>query len=360
MKTRKKTKSKREKRKKEKWKKMKKWKNEKTENEKFEKMKKCLKIKKKNEKWKKNGTNLKEAPPPPSLLSTIAGVTVQLSLMPARNSPIQQIQEHAEKWSENMWTTLPKKNMWRSLRCGLEHEPVSFSRSNEDSRSRSIPWMKNERSLKDKSSMERSEERLKTDHFPNSMDFCHCKHAENAQHFHKLQKGELCFGETTAKAKTYIPRARCFSVSDGSGKALGHHLKFLGVAGEASDAVSAYTRVKLTEPPSFFLSVLQRRMSRNVDQNSSTTKTNKLWWNRRSCGFSCKECVWSPVSWLSVGKKNWRSGLRKWMEEHETVFTCAKSSDSSHQFMCMTWGMVGKPCGKFCSKKATSKVQRHS
>ena len=37
---------------------------------------------------------------------------------------IQKRQEHAEQWSDNMWTTSPKKGDVGSFHCGLVHKPV--------------------------------------------------------------------------------------------------------------------------------------------------------------------------------------------------------------------------------------------
>ena len=45
-------------------------------------------------------------------------------LKPLRNRQIQKRQEHTEQWSDNMWTTSPKKGDVGSFHCGLVHKPV--------------------------------------------------------------------------------------------------------------------------------------------------------------------------------------------------------------------------------------------
>ena len=67
-------------------------------------------------------------------------------------------------------------------------------------------------------------------------------------------KGRVVFQRDNVKdegrIQSRVHRARCFSVSDGSGNVLGHCFK--GVAADSSDAVSTYAQVKMTGAPRLF------------------------------------------------------------------------------------------------------------
>ena len=68
----------------------------------------------------------------------------------------------------------------------------------------------------------------KTIHFANLMDVCHLKSAELAKHFHKCKERVVLWEDNVQDEEGYravFSRVRCSSVSEGSGKILGHHLK---------------------------------------------------------------------------------------------------------------------------------------
>ena len=87
-----------------------------------------------------------------------------------------------------------------------------------------------------------------------------------------------------------IHRARCFSVSDGSGKILGHFSQSFLVWLEKQ--VTQFQRQN--DRSSQIVTNAERRMSWNVDQISSTTNTNR-WDNIEDpSGTSWKKLMWSP------------------------------------------------------------------
>ena len=84
------------------------------------------------------------------------------------------------------------------------------------------------------------------------MDLCHLKNAELAKHLQKYKGRVVLRGDNVKDEEGY--RA-VFAEQDASAsqmaaaKFLDTISKLLGLAGETSDAVSAYTQVKMTEAP---------------------------------------------------------------------------------------------------------------
>ena len=141
---------------------------------------------------------------------------------------------------------------------------ASFSsRRYEDTRSQKSPWIKNEKSKEHSSvgceeseikvrSHTSREEGWKKVHFANLMDLCHLKNAELATHLQKYWS-EFCSGKDNVKD---AERCRAEFTEQGASASQMAAAKFLdtiltlpGMAGETSDAISAYTQVKMTEAP---------------------------------------------------------------------------------------------------------------
>ena len=92
----------------------------------------------------------------------------------------------------------------------------------------------------------------KTVHFAIMMDLCHLKNAELAKHLRKY-KGRVVLQEDTVKDEE---GHRAVFTEQGASASQLAAAKFLdpisqrpGMVGEASDAVSAHTQVKMTEAP---------------------------------------------------------------------------------------------------------------
>ena len=103
--------------------------------------------------------------------------------------------------------------------------------------------------------IQQAEKDGKSVHFANLMDLCHLKNAELARHLPKYEGRVVLRGDMIKDEQGYsgsIHRARRFIFADGSGEILGHHLKASWYGREASDAVSVYTQVKMTEAPRLY------------------------------------------------------------------------------------------------------------
>ena len=168
---------------------------------------------------------------------------LQLPLMPVRNNQIQKIQEHAGKWSDNVWTTSPKKGDVGSFHNGLVHK--------EWNKWKTVPAWDVEK-MRPKSEVSRPANKAgKSVHFAKLMDLCHLENAELAKHFQK-NKGESSGGQ---RQKTKRKREQ-----HSQGKVLQRRKrqrqsswtllqKLPGRAGETSDAIPAYAQVNMNEGP---------------------------------------------------------------------------------------------------------------
>ena len=89
--------------------------------------------------------------------------------------------------------------------------------------------------------------------------------------------------------------------------------KLLGVAGETSDAISAYTRVKMTEAPRLLRMPKEEcpEMWIRIPPRQIPTGWDDI---EDPSGTSWKKLMWSPTGWPCLGKKIWRSDIRKGWE----------------------------------------------
>ena len=98
------------------------------------------------------------------------------------------------------------------------------------------------------------------------------------------------------------------------------------------------------------------RMSWNLNQNSSTTKTKHWNKNWRSRGTSWKEHMWLPIGLPSERKFEEMLFERRWEKyQHGNVLTYTKSSVFSYQFVWMiqTWlerRRTWTPCGNLAER----------
>ena len=89
-------------------------------------------------------------------------------------------------------------------------------------------------------------------HFASCMDLCHLKHAELAEHLQKY-KGRIVLQWANVSDGTGYKAVFAEQGASASQVAAAIFLdtktRLLGMAGEANDAVSAYTQVHLSEAP---------------------------------------------------------------------------------------------------------------
>ena len=140
------------------------------------------------------------------------------------------------------------------------------------------------------------------------MDLCHLKKAQHARHYQKIH-GVCGAPEGKRQRRKWIQScirwARSISATHGSGTIPGHNFHiFLGMTGEASGAVSAHSGLDgWRSPPPQTVEVTRERVSRNLDRDSSTTKTKSLELHWGSCGSSQTESVRPSTGRSSSGKK---------------------------------------------------------
>ena len=158
------------------------------------------------------------------------------------------------------------------------------------------------------------------------MDLCRLKNAELAKHLQKYKVRVVLWERQRQR------RRRIQSLGWQRQGSWTQSQSFLVWLEKQVTPVSAYTQDKKGDRSSRTVTIAKRRMSWNVDHDSSTTRNKKLecfWW---SCGTSWKELIWSPISLLSLGttvyvhkktriilvglcgrfKKTWLEGSRTW------------------------------------------------
>ena len=139
------------------------------------------------------------------------------------------------------------------------------------------------------------------------------------------------------RIQSSIHRARCFSVSDGSGKVLGHLLKACGYGWK--DAISAYIQVKMTEAPRW-LPMPNKECPENVDHNSPRQRPEGCDDIEDPVVLLERHLYCHPLAGLLwerkfEKKKKWylkRAG-RKY--RHWNVFSCTRSSYYSYRYLWM-------------------------
>ena len=106
----------------------------------------------------------------------------------------------------------------------------------------------------------------KTVHFANLMDLCHLKDAELAKHLQKIQEASCALEEKTSKTKkdtrAVFTEQGALASQMAAAKFLDTISKLLDMAGETSDAISAYTLVKMTEAPRFVATAKKKNVLR--------------------------------------------------------------------------------------------------
>ena len=125
-----------------------------------------------------------------------------------------------------------------------------------------------------------------------------------AKHLQKTKRASCALGDNVKdeEGNTAVFSEQVASASRmTAAKFLDNIAKLLGMAGEASDAVPAYTQVKIAEAPRLLqlleVAVAGRTMSRDMDHNSLTPKTKS--WDKIEClpGVAICRC---PVPGLAV------------------------------------------------------------
>ena len=123
-----------------------------------------------------------------------------------------------------------------------------------------------------------SEGRRKTVHFGNLMDLCHLKDAERAKHLLFIQGASHAPGrerQGRRRIQSSIHRTRRTSFTDGSGKIVGHYLE-ASWYGWRSKWRSFSVHSGQDYQSSLIVTIARRRMSRDMDQDASTTRPEKL------------------------------------------------------------------------------------
>ena len=184
------------------------------------------------------------------------------------------------------------------------------------------------------------------------MDLCHLNIAELAKHLQKCKERVVLRGDNVKDEEGYsavFTGARCFSVSDGSGNVLGPNPNAPWY-GWRNKWRNFNVHSGQNDRTSQIFTIAERRMSRHLDQNSSTTKTKQL----ESLGKKLR----MVTHWRAFfGKETLKRCHLKEMGryQHVNVFTCTESSDFSFPFMWMIYTRLKRsrtwwtPCGKFCN-----------
>ena len=293
--------------------------------------------------------------------------------MPVRHCQIKKIQEHAEKWSDNRWTTSPKKDMLGSCHYGSVHE-LFFLFNQKQKPQRIKTWNElntipawDVKKVRRKSEVIRQAKKDgKTVHFVNLMDLCRLKNAELAKHLQKY-KGRVVLLEDTVKDEE---GHRAVFTEQGASASEMTAAKFLDTisklpvwAGETSDAMSAYTQVKMTEVPRW-LPMPNTECLENVDHNSPRQRPEGCDKVEDPVVLLERHLYLSPIGQPSLGKKLWKSDLWKGMGgSTNNVYTCPRSSEYSYRYTWMIKKRLDRSkiwilCGKLGKKKSTLRIQR--
>ena len=142
------------------------------------------------------------------------------------------------KWRDNIRTRSPKKVYVGSFHDGLVHEPVSIEEAMKIPEAKAAvdkEWSKFKTIPSETKVRKKSHRQAKKDgravHFANGMDRCHLKNAELAKHLKKYKEQGASASQMAAA------------------KFLNTLWKLPGMAGETSDALSAYAQVNWPKLP---------------------------------------------------------------------------------------------------------------
>ena len=190
-------------------------------------------------------------------------------LAPRRNSQIQKIEEHDVRWSDNMWNTWPKKcvcvgsfspclgaqaRLYLKKQMEIPAGKPAVDTQWEKLRN-TFSLQRRDGEIKVWSSPSSEEGWKKQFHFANLMDLCHLKNAEFAKKKKNIQKykGRVVLrGDKVKDEEGYriaLTEQGASASQMAAAKFFDTLSKLLGMAGEASDAVSEYTSVNMTEAP---------------------------------------------------------------------------------------------------------------
>ena len=147
------------------------------------------------------------------------------------------------------------------------------------------------------------------------MDLCHSKNAELAKHLQEYKRQPVLRRDNVKDEGRYraVFTEQGVSVSQmAAAKFLDAMSKLLGMAGETSDAISAYTRVKMTEAPRLLRMPKEEcpEMWIRIPPRQIPTGWDNI---EDPSGTSWKKLMWSPTGRPCLGKKIWRSDIRKRM-----------------------------------------------
>ena len=183
---------------------------------------------------------------------------LQLQLMPVRSSQIQIIQEHAEKWSDNIWTTSQKKKAYvGSFHYGLVHKPISVQETlkvQEAIAAVDKEW----KEIDDNSSVGCRESEAKVRSHPSDEEGWKNSSPREfggplSLEERRTYKGRVVLRMDNVKDEGGYKAALTEQGASASQMAAARFLdtisKLLDMVGETGDAISTYTQVKMTEAP---------------------------------------------------------------------------------------------------------------
>ena len=147
------------------------------------------------------------------------------------------------------------------------------------------------------------------------MDLCHLKNAELAKHLQEYKRQPVLRCDNVKDEGWY----RAVFTEHGASASqmaaatfLDAMTKLLGMAGETSDAISAYTRVTMTEAPRLLRMPKEEcpEMWIRIPPRQIPTGGDNI---EDQSGTCWKKLMWSPTGRPCLGKKMWRSDFRKRM-----------------------------------------------
>ena len=147
------------------------------------------------------------------------------------------------------------------------------------------------------------------------MDLCHSKNAELAKHLQEYKRQPVLRGDNVKDEGGYraVFTEQGASVSQmAAATFLDAMSKLLGMAGETSDAISAYTQVTMTEAPRLLRMPKEEcpEMWIRIPPRQIPTGGDNI---EDPSGTCWKKLMWSPTGRPCLGKKIWRSDIRKRM-----------------------------------------------
>ena len=212
------------------------------------------------------------------------------------------------------------------------------------------------------------------------MDLCHLKNAElETKQKYKgrvVLRGDIVEDDSGSYAVFTEQASWAWQMT--AAKVMEIISRLPGCAGQAADAVSAYTQVKTEDAPRLLHNSIVK-MSRCMDTSSTTQVAQILVAHWRPSGSSwtkllrshqlhscrkdcCSAGTWIPVCRPLVEKTMWGSSIRTWMGKIRIWNVCLFIEDKDYSYRC-TWmtskwrerNRISLPCGRYWWRTLTFK-----